>query len=102
MLGGLAILSKYNAVFVFVGVLAYVLTVPSARRFLATPGPWLAAFDCDRPEFKRVLFVAHREEILAQARHTFRRIRPAAVLGHYTGVQKDERADVLPAGKRNR
>jgi hypothetical protein len=42
VLGGLAIMSKYNAVFVFVGVLAYVLTVPSARRFLATPGPWLA------------------------------------------------------------
>ncbi len=56
---------------------------------------WLAAFDCDRPEFKRVLFVAHREEILDQARATFRRIRPSAVLGHYTGERKDERSDVL-------
>jgi hypothetical protein len=27
---------------------------------------WLSAFDTNRPEFKRVLFVAHREEILAQ------------------------------------
>ncbi len=42
LLGGLALLSKYTGVFVFVGVLAYVLTVPSARRQLATPGPWLA------------------------------------------------------------
>ncbi len=42
-LGGLALLSKYTGVFVFVGVLAYVLTVPGARRHLATPGPWLAA-----------------------------------------------------------
>ncbi len=41
-LGGLALLSKYTGVFVFVGVLAYVLTVPRARRQLATPGPWLA------------------------------------------------------------
>ncbi len=56
---------------------------------------WLAAFDCTRPEFRRVLFVAHREEILEQARRTFRAIRPSATLGHYTGERKDERADVL-------
>ncbi len=43
VLGGLAMLSKYTGVFVFVGVLAYVLTMPGARRHLATPGPWLAA-----------------------------------------------------------
>ena len=42
LLGGLALLSKLTGVFVFVGVLAYVLTVPNARRHLATPGPWLA------------------------------------------------------------
>jgi hypothetical protein len=35
-------LSKLTGVFVFVGVLAYVVTVPKARRHLATPGPWLA------------------------------------------------------------
>jgi superfamily II DNA or RNA helicase len=28
---------------------------------------WLAAFDSDRSEFRRILFVAHREEILDQA-----------------------------------
>ena len=43
VLGGLAMLSKYTGVFLFVGVLAYVLTVPKARRHLVTPGPWLAA-----------------------------------------------------------
>ena len=39
---------------------------------------WLSAFDTNRPAFKRVLFVAHREEILNQALATFRRIRPGA------------------------
>ena len=56
---------------------------------------WLSAFDSNRPEFRRVLFVAHREEILGQAMKTFRRIRPSARLGLYTGTQKDETADVL-------
>jgi len=56
---------------------------------------WLSAFDSHRPEFRRVLFVAHREEILGQALKTFRRIRPTAKLGLYTGTQKDESADVL-------
>jgi superfamily II DNA or RNA helicase/diadenosine tetraphosphate (Ap4A) HIT family hydrolase/HKD family nuclease len=56
---------------------------------------WLAAFDTNRPEYRRVLFVAHREEILAQALATFRRIRPTAVLGLYTGDEKAPEADVL-------
>jgi superfamily II DNA or RNA helicase/HKD family nuclease len=56
---------------------------------------WLSAFDSDRTEFRCVLFVAHREEILGQAMKTFRRIRPAARLGLYTGTQKDEGAEVL-------
>ena len=54
---------------------------------------WLAAFDSDR--FERVLFVAHREEILQQARDTFRRIRPMSRLGLYHGDEKDGEADVL-------
>lgn len=56
---------------------------------------WLSAFDISRPEFRRVLFVAHREEILNQALNTFRRIRPEARLGHYTGDTKDPAADVI-------
>ena len=43
VLAGLAILSKYNAAFFMVAVLVYLLTVPAARRHLATPGPWLGA-----------------------------------------------------------
>jgi len=56
---------------------------------------WLAAFDSHRPQFRRVLFVAHREEILGQAMKTFRRIRPSARLGLYTGAEKDGEADVV-------
>ncbi len=54
---------------------------------------WLAAFD-SRP-FERVLFVAHREEILGQALDTFRRLRPTARMGFYTGTDKDLAADLL-------
>jgi superfamily II DNA or RNA helicase/HKD family nuclease len=56
---------------------------------------WLSAFDSYRPEFPRVLFIAHREEILTQAMRTFRRIRPTATLGLYTGREKAPEADVL-------
>lgn len=56
---------------------------------------WLAAFDTASIEYRRVLFVAHREEILEQAQRTFRRIRPEARLGFYTGDEKDRDADVL-------
>lgn len=41
---------------------------------------WLAAFDSTRPEFRRVLFVAHRDEILGQARDVYRQVRPAGSL----------------------
>lgn len=56
---------------------------------------WLSAFDSNRPEFKRILFVAYRDEILAQALATYRRIRPDAHLGKYTGTEKVPDADVL-------
>lgn len=56
---------------------------------------WLSAFDSQRPEFERILFVAHREEILTQAIKTFRRIRPNASLGRYDGTEKIPEADVL-------
>ncbi|MFC1526220.1 DEAD/DEAH box helicase family protein [Candidatus Latescibacterota bacterium] len=54
---------------------------------------WLSAFDSE--QFRRVLFIAHREEILDQALGTFRRIRPDARLGKYTGTAKDKDADIL-------
>lgn len=43
VLGGLAMLSKYHGVFLFVGTLAFLLTTPEARRHLASPGPWLGS-----------------------------------------------------------
>ncbi len=56
---------------------------------------WLAAFDVVRMQSRRVLFVAHREEILRQAKATFRRILPRARLGFYAGGQRESHADVL-------
>jgi superfamily II DNA or RNA helicase/HKD family nuclease/diadenosine tetraphosphate (Ap4A) HIT family hydrolase len=56
---------------------------------------WLAAFDTMRAGARRVLFVAHRDEILDQAVRTFRAIRPGAVLGKYTGTEKTRDADVV-------
>jgi superfamily II DNA or RNA helicase len=56
---------------------------------------WLSAFDTAQGGFGRVLFVAHREEILNQALETFRAIRPSARLGRFTGGEKDRKADVL-------
>ncbi len=54
---------------------------------------WLSAFDSQG--FERVLFVAHREEILEQALSTFRRIRPSATLGRYMGQQRNADAAIL-------
>ena len=50
---------------------------------------WLSAFDSDRPEFRRVLFVAHREEILNQAIDNFRRVRPNASIGRMNASERD-------------
>src|SRR5205807_10403455 len=44
---------------------------------------WLAAFDTARPQFRRVLFVAHREEIIRQSRDVFRRVQPDGDFGLY-------------------
>lgn len=55
---------------------------------------WLSAFDADQAGACRILFVAHREEILDQAMRTFRAIRPRAVLGKYTGTERTIEADV--------
>jgi 4-amino-4-deoxy-L-arabinose transferase-like glycosyltransferase len=42
-LTGLAMLSKYHGVFVLAGTAAFIVSVPKHRKWLATPGPWLAA-----------------------------------------------------------
>ena len=56
---------------------------------------WLAAFDSTRPEFKRVLFIAHREEILTQARDIYRRIRPGGTYSMFMGGEHDPSGGVV-------
>ena len=56
---------------------------------------WLAAFDSARPAYRRVLFVAHREEILRQSRDVFRHVHPDADLGLFMGPERDHDSAVL-------
>ncbi|WP_461534740.1 DEAD/DEAH box helicase family protein [Spongorhabdus nitratireducens] len=56
---------------------------------------WLAAFDSEQCRVQRVLFVAHREEILLQAQKTFSRIRKDARTGFYNGKIKSGDADII-------
>lgn len=58
---------------------------------------WLSAFDSVRSGARRVLFVAHREEILAQAAKTFVRMRPNDRVGLYTDKNRNVHVDVLCA-----
>lgn len=58
---------------------------------------WLAAFDAVRMGARRILFVAHREEILGQAAATFVRTLPKKRVGYYTGRSRDADVDVLCA-----
>ena len=58
---------------------------------------WLAAFDAKQMGARRVLFVAHREEILKQAAETFLRIRPGERVGLYMGKVRDVQVDILCA-----
>lgn len=54
---------------------------------------YLAAFDSQK--FNRILFIAHREELLRQAHSTFEKVRPELRLGFYQGNQRDPQADVV-------
>lgn len=45
--------------------------------------------------FTRVLFIAHREEILYQARDSFQKIMPDKRYGIYNGKQKEAEADMV-------
>ncbi len=54
---------------------------------------FLAAFDSRG--FKKVLFVAHREEILTQAESAFRCIRPEATIGVFSGERKEKDYDLV-------
>ncbi len=55
---------------------------------------WLSAFDSNRAEFNRVLFVAHREEILNQAIDNFRQVHPNASIGRMMGSEKENSANI--------
>ncbi|MBX4264464.1 DEAD/DEAH box helicase family protein [Clostridium estertheticum] len=54
---------------------------------------YLAAFDS--LDFNRILFVAHREEILNQAELSFKNIRPNIKTGFFNGENKDRNKEVL-------
>ncbi len=56
---------------------------------------WLAAFDTARPAFRRVLFIAHRDEILRQSLEVFRRVQPDQSLGIYMGERRERHANVV-------
>lgn len=56
---------------------------------------WLAAFDTKQAAAKRVLFVAHREEILLQAQQSFSQLNPAKSSGLYLGTEKTADAEML-------
>src|SRR5699024_12074146 len=55
----------------------------------------LAAFDAKQINAQRVLFVAHRDEILLQAQSAFKLIHPEKSTGLFKGDQKDIHADFL-------
>lgn len=50
---------------------------------------YLSAFDAKAIKANRVLFVAHRDEILDQAERSFIRIMPNYSVGRYTGKKKE-------------
>lgn len=54
---------------------------------------YLAGFFSQR--FGRILFVAHREEILNQAKLSFQKVDPNKVYGIYNGTEKDPGAEVI-------
>lgn len=56
---------------------------------------WLAAFDAKQMAAKKVLFVAHREEILVQAQQTFSWLNPGLSSGLYLSAHKHKHSDLL-------
>lgn len=54
---------------------------------------YLAAFFAEK--FKRVLFVAHREEILNQAKQSFRHVHPGRSIACYNASEKKTDADFI-------
>ena len=58
---------------------------------------YLGAFDSNRSQYKRILFVAHRDEILQQAEDSFRQVRPTATYGRLGGGRQEIDVEILLA-----
>ncbi len=56
---------------------------------------WLSAFDVKQMAAKKVLFVAHREEILLQAQRTFAQLLATKTTGLYNAKNRDKDAELL-------
>jgi superfamily II DNA or RNA helicase len=56
---------------------------------------WLAAFDSAAADARRILFIAHREEILDQAVDAFRRVHPHARIGRLDAARREGDADLV-------
>lgn len=56
---------------------------------------WLAAFDARQITANKILFVAHREEILLQAQQSFARLNPQKSSGLYFSGEKAATADMV-------
>ncbi|MDN3679238.1 DEAD/DEAH box helicase family protein [Vibrio tapetis subsp. quintayensis] len=56
---------------------------------------WLAAFDAKQMNAKKILFVAHREEILTQALNTFAKLWPEKSSGYYHGKSKERNKEMM-------
>ena len=56
---------------------------------------WLAAFDAQQCRAERMLFVAHREEILLQAQQTFSALFPHKSVGFFNANTKETEADLV-------
>ncbi|WP_124728301.1 DEAD/DEAH box helicase family protein [Staphylospora marina] len=56
---------------------------------------YMSAFFAQRMEFRKVLFIAHQDEILRQAQATFTKVIPDRKTGLYNGYRKDRDADIL-------
>lgn len=54
---------------------------------------YLAAFDSKK--YNRVLFIAHREEIIKQAAQSFKNVRPNESIGFFYGVNKDNSQNLI-------
>ena len=54
---------------------------------------YLAAFDSK--DYKRILFVAHREEIIKQAAQSFKNVHPDKTIGFFYGKNKDADSDIV-------